>query len=185
VIFLGYYNVEPLRTEQEINEFRSALYELGGDRNKFLFTLGINTGLRISDLVKLKVHDIYGKPYTDLLEKKTKKKRRLHLVAIQGDIVEYCVGMQPDDFLFKSKKTDNHISTTQAYRILVAAGEWIGRKDIGTHTMRKTFGYHYYKKTKDVYTLMEIFGHAAPTITKKYIGIREDEIADSLKDFRL
>jgi integrase len=182
---MAYYNVEPLRTTEEINQMKSALHDLGGDRNKFLFTLGINTGLRISDLVKLKVGDVYGKPYTDLLEKKTQKKRRLHLIAIQGDIVEYCVDKQPDDFLFRSKKTDSNISTTQAYRILVAAGEWIGRKDIGTHTMRKTFGYHYYKKTKDVYTLMEIFGHAAPTITKKYIGIREDEIADSLKDFRL
>lgn len=182
---MGYYNVEPLRSPEEITQFRAALFELGGDRNKFLFTLGINTGLRISDLVKLKVGDIYGKPYADLLEKKTKKKRRLHLIAIQGDIVEYCIGKQPDDFLFPSKKTDSHISTTQAYRILVAAGEWIGRRDIGTHTMRKTFGYHYYKRTKDVYTLMEIFGHASPTITKRYIGIREDEIADSLKEFRL
>jgi integrase len=182
---MGYYNVEPLRTPEEISQFKSALHDLGGYRNKFLFTLGINTGLRISDLVKLKVGDIFGKPYTDLLEKKTQKKRRLHLIAIQGDIVEYCVGKHPEDFLFPSKKTDSHISTTQAYRILVAAGEWIGRKDIGTHTMRKTFGYHYYKRTKDVYTLMEIFGHASPTITKKYIGIREDEIADSLKDFRL
>lgn len=182
---MGYYNVEPLRTPEEIYQFKSALHDLGGDRNKFLFTLGINTGLRISDLVKLKVGDIYGKPYTDLLEKKTQKKRRLHLIAIQGDIVEYCVDKRPDDFLFPSRTGKNHISTTQAYRILAAAGEWIGRKDIGTHTMRKTFGYHFYKKTKDVYTLMEIFGHASPTITKKYIGIREDEIAESLKNFRL
>jgi integrase len=182
---MGFYNVEPLRTAHEISEFKSALHDLGGERDRFLFTLGINTGLRISDLIKLKVSDIYAKPYTDILEKKTEKKRRVHLLAIQGDIVEYCVDKQPDDVLFKSKKTDTHISTTQAYRILVAAGEWIGRKDIGTHTMRKTFGYHYYKRTKDVYTLMEIFGHASPSITKKYIGIREDEIADSLKDFRL
>lgn len=182
---MGFYNVEPLRTQSEIDQFRNALYELGGDRNRFLFTLGINTGLRVSDLIRLKVSDIYGKPYTDILEQKTQKRRRLHLVAIQGDIVEYCVDKKQSDYLFKSKKTDSHISTTQAYRILTAAGEWIGRKDIGTHTMRKTFGYHYYKKTKDVSTLMDIFGHAAPTITKKYIGIREDEIANTLKDFRL
>ncbi|MEW5570307.1 tyrosine-type recombinase/integrase [Rossellomorea marisflavi] len=109
-----------------------------------------------------------------MLEEKTKKKRRLHLIAIQGDIVEYCIEKQPDDFLFPSKKTDSHISTTQTYRILVATSEWIGRRDIGTPTMRKTFGYHYYKRTKDVYTLMEIFGHASPTITKRYIEICED-----------
>lgn len=65
---------------------REALFELGGDRNKFLFTLGINIGLKIGN--------IYGKPYADLLEKKTKKKRRLHLIAIQWGIVEYCIGKQ-------------------------------------------------------------------------------------------
>ncbi len=45
--------------------------------------------------------------------------------------------------------------------------------------------YHYYKRTKDAATLTEIFGHASPRITKRYIGINDDEIADSLKDFRL
>lgn len=56
---------------------------------------------------------------------------------------------------------------------------------VGTHTMRKTFGYHYYKRTKDVATLMEIFNHSAPSITKRYIGITQDEIDKSLEDFML
>jgi integrase len=182
---VGKYNVEPLRSVEEINEFKAALYELGGERDRFLFSLGINTGLRASDLVKLRVGDVRGKSYTDIVEEKTNKSRRLHLVAIQADIVEYCEGKKDIDFLFPSQKGGRHISTTQAYRILTKAGDWIGRNDIGTHTCRKTFGYHYYKRTKDVATLMEIFGHAAPSITKRYIGIRDDEIAASLKSFRL
>ena len=181
---MGKYNVEPLRTKKEIEEMKEALFELGGKRDKFLFILGINTGLRVSDLVKLKVGKVRGKAYADIVEKKTKKTRRLHLLAIQGDIVEYCTDKKDDDYLFASKK-GGYISTTQAYRILVRAGDWLGRSDIGSHSMRKTFGYHYYKKTKDVATLMEIFGHSTPKITKRYIGIRDEEIADSLKDFRL
>jgi integrase len=170
---------------EEISEFKSALFELGGARDRFLFLLGINTGLRVSDLVKLRVGDVRGKSYTDITEEKTNKSRRLHLTAIQPDIVEYCEGKKDSDYLFPSQKGGKNISTTQAYRILTRAGDWIGRNDIGTHTMRKVFGYHYYKRTKDVATLMEIFGHAAPSITKRYIGIRDDEIADSLKEFRL
>jgi integrase len=182
---MGKYNVEPLRTLEEINEMKSALYELGGARDRFLFVLGINTGLRASDLVRLKVGDIRGKAYADVTEEKTGKNRRLHLLAIQPDIVEYCADKHDGEYLFPSRKSNGHISTTQAYRILTRAGEWVGRNDIGTHTMRKTFGYHYYKRTKDIATLMEIFGHAAPSITKRYIGIRDDEIAETLKNFRL
>ena len=61
----------------------------------------------------------------------------------------------------------------------------VGWNHIGTHTMRKTFGYHYYKRKHDVVMLMNIFGHAAPSITKKYIGITYDEQEPSLKGFRL
>ena len=178
------FNVEPLRSLEEIEEMKKALFELGGARDKFLFTLGINTGLRISDIVPLRVGDVRGKLYLDLSEKKTAKKRRVHLYALQGDILEYCDGMADDEFLFPSRN-GGHISTTQAYRILVKAGDWIGRNDIGTHTMRKTFGLHYYRRTKDVATLMEIFNHSAPSVTKRYIGIRDEEIAESLKDFKL
>lgn len=178
------YNVEPLRSFSDIEDMKEALYELGGARDRFLFTLGINTGLRVSDLVTLTVGQIRNRSYADILEKKTGKKRRIHLLALQPDIIEYTEGMGDDEYLFPSRN-GGHISTTQAYRILVRAGDWIGRKDIGTHTMRKTFGYHYYRKTLDIATLMEIFGHSAPSITKRYIGIRDDEIADSLRDFRL
>ncbi|WP_018394549.1 site-specific integrase [Bacillus sp. 37MA] len=187
------YNVEPLRKVEDIVAMKTALLEVGnrskgktGQRDQFLFTIGINTGLRISDIVTLKVGDLRGKSYATIIEQKTDKARRVPLTAISADINEYCDGMSNDDWLFPSNRAGGtHISTTQAYRILTRAGDWLGREDIGTHTMRKTFGYHYYKRTKDAATLTEIFGHAAPSITKRYIGINDDEIADSLKDFRL
>jgi integrase len=179
------YNVEPLRTKADIDEFKAALFELGGARDRFLFVLGVNTGLRASDLTRLRVGEVCGKPYADITEQKTGKTRRLHLTALQSELVEYCADKAADEWLFPSRKGGRPISTTQAYRILARAGDWIGRHDIGTHTMRKTFGYHYYKRTKDIATLMEIFSHSAPSITKRYIGIRNDEIAESLKDFRL
>lgn len=181
---VGKYNVEPLRTPAEIEEMKNALYELGGERDRFLFVFGINVGLRISDIIPMRVGQVRSRAYTDIVEQKTGKTRRVHLLAIQPEIIEYTLGMRDNDFLFPSRN-GGHISRSQAYRILSLAGEWIGRNDIGTHTMRKTFGYHYYKKTHDIVTLMEIFSHSSASITKRYIGIRDDEIADSLRDFRL
>ena len=181
---MGKYSVEPLRTATEIKEMKEALLELGGKRDYFLFVFGINTGLRISDIVGVKVGQIKAKPYADIIEHKTGKARRVYLLAIQPEIIEYTDGMADDDYLFPSRN-GGHISRTHAYRILCQAGEWIGRDDIGTHSMRKTFGYHYYQRTKDLATLMEIFGHSSPSITKRYIGIRDEEIAASLRDFRL
>ena len=61
----------------------------------------------------------------------------------------------------------------------------LGRDDIGTHTMRKTFGYHHYKRNKDVATLQMLFNHSASSITLKYIGITDDEIDKSLENFSL
>lgn len=179
------YNVEPLRTPEEIKEFKDALLYVCSKRDWFMFVLGINTGLRISDILKLKVGEVRGKTTAIIIEEKNQKERKLFLSSIQNEIIQYCEDMADEDYLFPSKKGDKPISTTQAYRVLAKVADWLGRDDIGTHTMRKTFGYHYYKRTKDIATLMEIFNHSAPHITKRYIGITDDEIESSLVGFKL
>lgn len=186
-------DVQPLRTAAEIAEFRDALEVAGKKRNQsarnlLLFNIGVNTGLRISDIVALRVEDVRGKSSVLVREGKTKKMRTVHLSALMADIADYIEGLPEDAvWLFPSRNGGGagHISTTQAYRILTGAAALIGRDDIGTHTMRKTFGYFYYKKTHDVATLMEIFNHDSQATTKRYIGIRNDEIAATLRDFKL
>ena len=54
-------------------------------------------------------------------------------------------------------------------------------KNIGTHSFRKTFGYHFYKDNKDVVTLMKLFNHHDPSITLRYIGIERDEMSKAVK----
>lgn len=179
-------NVQPLRTSEEIKEMREALaMSTQADRNLLLFNIGINTGLRIGDIVKLRIEDVRGRSSFVIREGKTKKPRTVYLTAIMADIADYLADKPSEGWLFPSRKGDGHITTTQAYRILTKAADLIGRDDIGSHSMRKTFGYHYYQRTKDVATLMEIFNHADQATTKRYIGIRDDEIKDSLRDFRL
>lgn len=186
-------NVQPLRTVEEIEEMKLAIKrgskgtpkrkELA-DRDVLIFLLGINTGLRVNDIVKLKVKDVKGKNSLLIREGKTQKPREVNISMIKKELDNYTEEKNPNDYLFRSQK-GTQITTTQVYRILSNAGDFLGRDDIGTHTMRKTFGYHHYKQFKDVAILQEIFNHSAPSITKRYIGIRQDEINDTLKDFRL
>lgn len=181
-------NVQPLRTTKEITEMIDALgmSPNTAGRNVLLFKIGISTGLRIGDIVKLRVAEVKGKSSFKIREGKTKKERTVHLNAIMADIADYTEDLYEEEgYLFASRKGDSHITTTQAYRILVSAADMLGRKDVGTHTMRKTFGYHYYKQTYDILTLMNIFNHSDQSTTKRYIGITEEEVADSLKNFRL
>lgn len=179
------YDVQPLRSKIEIEDMKDSLRRWCGERDRFLFIFGINTGLRISDIVPLKVKDVRGKTQVVIVENKSSKKRIVNIKEIQSEIEAYTKGMDSEAWLFPSRKGNGHITPTQAYRALVKAGEMIDREDIGTHTMRKTFGYHYYKRTKDVAMLQEIFNHSAPSITKRYIGITQDEINQSLEGFKL
>lgn len=190
-------NVKALQTVKEIEDMKWALGRFCTPRDKFLFIFGINTGLRVSDILPLKVKDVRGKSHTAVVEKKsirtddetgkiTKyKTRNVNLIQISDEIKEYTKGMNDDDYLFPSRKGGKPITTTQAYRQLVHAGNMLDRDDIGTHTMRKTFGFHFYKKTKDIYALMDMFNHHAESVTKRYIGIRQEELDESLVGFKL
>lgn len=186
-------NVEPLRSDEEIKNMIFALRRGNGsypkrpeiaERDVLLFLIGINTGLRVNDIVRLKVKDVKKNTFT-IREGKTKKRREINVSMLRDEIDNYIEGKADHEYLFKSQKGMNPISTTQVYRILANAGEYAGYDYIGTHTMRKTFGYHHYKQFKDVAMLQEIFNHEAPSITKRYIGIRQDEINESLNGFRL
>ena len=86
----------------------------------------------------------------------------------------------------KVEKGDNKpITITQAYRIIVKAGKKVGLTDIGTHTMRKTFGYFHYQQFHDVALLQTIFNHSSPSITLRYVGINQEKIDDSYRNFSL
>ena len=189
------YNVKPIKTKQELEDFRSALLvgnldslsgNRSGKRNLMLFDFGVNTGLRVSDIVRLKVKQVQNKNRFTIRELKTGKERTVFIKNIRKELNNYIYEMKlkQDDFLFPSRKHCYHVSTTQVYRFLVKAGKTCGRNDIGTHTMRKTFGYHTYQMTKDVAMLMDMFNHAAPEITLRYIGISNEKNNSVIKKLR-
>lgn len=184
---MAFYNVQPLRSKKEIAEFADVLRKgKKAKRNLFLFKLGINTGLRMSDLVNLKVMDL---KYTDkprIIEKKTGKLKTLYLYNLQKEIRSYIKDKEDNDYLFVSNKGKNTpITVNGVYQIFREVGKQLSRNDIGTHTLRKTFGYHYYNQTKDIATLMVLFQHSSENITKRYIGISADELEEKMLKFKI
>ena len=176
--------VEPIRNMQDIEKIKKILGEKK-KRDLLLFILGINSGLRISDLLKLKVSDVKDKNRVEIVEKKTGKNKSFPIIQPIKNLIKNITRYQTEDnWLFKSQKGEGAISRIQAYRILKQVSK-IAKLTIkiGTHTLRKTFGYHFYKKTKDVALLQSILNHSTPKITLRYIGISQEIIESSLMKF--
>ncbi len=177
--------VDPIRNKEYINAVKRVLRE-SGTRNLLLFVLGINTGLRVSDLLNLRVRDVKDKESVQIREKKTHKTKKIPIPKeIRVFISEYVERKPLSRYLFKSKKYNKPISRVQAYRIIKDACGVLGIDHTGTHSLRKTFGYHFYKQTKDIAMLQQILNHSSQDITLRYIGVTQEVIEDNLKMFAL
>ena len=183
--------VQPIRDKNKIDEMKTELKKQG-TRDYLLFLLGINTGLRISDIIKLQVLDVLNedrtpKTHITITEKKTGKLKKFKINdSLSREIIEYTKSMEMNDYLFTSRKGINKpITRIQAYRILNTVAKKIGLEEIGTHTLRKTFGYHFYKRNKDIAMLQKLFNHSSPSTTLRYIGIEQDEIDEAYEDFEI
>lgn len=173
--------VEPIRELNKIKMIQDYLAK-SNKRDSLLFNFGINTGLRISDILKLKVCDVLNhkgevKNYLSIVEKKTGKLNRIKINDKLRDYLRsYLQELKPDmdQFIFQSKKGSRPISRVQAYRILILAARKFGIENFGTHSMRKTWGYWTYKRSKyNIGLIMETFNHSSPRITLRYIGISQ------------
>ena len=169
--------VEPIRSKEKVNDIMRYFSETS-KRNQLMFAIGIYTGLRISDILKLRVSDVSNQKYFDIIEKKTGKKRKFSInPELKKLFNAYCVGKEPNDYLIQSREGYNKpISRDMAYKIINQVCYDFGVENCGTHTLRKTFGYHYYQETGDLETLRIIFQHSHWSITAKYIGITKETI---------
>ena len=176
--------VEPIRNKKTLNKIKEILSK--NKRDFLIFSVGTNCGLRISDILALNVKVVRDKNHIDIIEKKTKKAKKIPVnEKLKPVIEEFIKGRKDDEPLFLSY-LNNRMERTQCYRIINHACKLAGVDyKIGTHTLRKTFGYHHYKKFKDVAILQKIFNHSAPDITLRYIGIDQDTIDKSYKSFVL
>lgn len=182
-------NVKPIKNLAEIELLKECLLTYCSKRDYVLFVLGINTGLRAGDLLNLKIIDVKGKKQVKVQELKTGKFTRIYLSNIFDILSDYINDLEnsakPTIWLFPSRKGNESMTVTQAYRQLNKAAEYAHLDAIGTETMRKTFGYWYYKKTGNIGELQAIYNNFSTTATLRYIGIDDDDIEKNLKSFIL
>ncbi len=174
--------VEPIREKAKIKQ----LYQyLNGSDPKYalIFKFGVNTGLRISDIIPIKASDIFNekwqfRDYLILNERKTAKEKKIKLNdTLRRCLLNYVKTQHLDfkDYLFQSQK-GGHLGRIQVYKVLKEAATVMGIENFGTHSLRKTWGYWTYKISKyNIGLIMDTFNHSSPGITLRYIGINQDQ----------
>jgi integrase len=173
--------VGPIRDEKHIKRVKRLLKD--EPRDLLLFTMGINNGMRISDLLKLKVGDVKDLQPGETLkirEQKTGKENVLMInKSVHGVLQQYLdeAGAKDGDYLFRSRNGENKSLTRETVNKMIK--EWTKslKGNYGSHTLRKTFGY--IQRTKygvSFEVLCKRFGHSSPSITMRYLGIDDKEV---------
>lgn len=177
---------QPIKQLEEITKLKSFFREKNDLRNFVLIVMGMNTALRISDLLNLRWKSVYDQQketyykHIKLTEQKTGKTNIIALnQAVTGSLEEFrqiCHSSQ-EDYIFQSRTGVNRpITRSQAYRIINRAAKDIGLEgNISCHSLRKTFGYQAWKKGVPPAVIMEIYNHTSLEITKRYLAIDQDD----------
>lgn len=168
--------VQPIRDYEKLEKIKRLLKERN-QRDFVLLLTGLYTALRISDILRIRVGDVKN-DYLNIRERKTSKLRRIYLhPELKAALREYIDDKEPYEHLFKSREGENRpITRARAYGIFSDVAKEVGLDSIGTHSLRKTFGYWVYKDTKDIAALQKLFNHSSPEETLRYIGIEQDNV---------
>ena len=150
---------------------------------ELILLVGFNTSLRVSDFRRFKVNDLRGRDYARITAKKTGKEARILInPSARRQINRLLSGRDGDEYIFRSRQRNGithkyePVTRQRCYQIINAIAREAGIEyRIGCHTLRKTFGYHYYRQYKDIGTLMSLFNHSEAGTTLIYIGIASDE----------
>lgn len=191
--------VQPIRDMDMLDRCLAIAREHDRNRRKgevsweLLLIVGFNTSLRISDIRRFRVRDLRGRDYAEIKAQKTGKEARILINPPARRVINRLLAGRPgDEYILQSRQrnTGNHkrrpISRQRAYQIINTIARKAGIQDhIGCHTLRKTFGYHYYKMTGDVVSLQRILCHSSRRETLIYIGVIQEEIDESLMRFNL
>ncbi len=184
---------QPIRDRQTLRRFKD--YYLDAEpnlRNYAIIIVGLNTALRISDILHLTCDCVYQngrvREHIVVREKKTGKENRIFLnreaVSVlseyRRELIKTDMYQSGNPYLFPSpKKAGAPLSRYQAYRMITAAAKAVGIEGhISCHSLRKTFGYHAWKQGNDPVVIMVIFNHSSLAITKRYLCIEQDDKDD-------
>lgn len=181
---------QPIKNLERIEQLKQYYLSKGDIRDYTLITLGLNTGLRIGDLLNLKWKDVYDfkknrfKKHINLIEQKTHKKNFIALnkaaITCLKILKNSLENINSEHYIIKSSQNVNKpIDRTQAFRIIKQGAKSIGiEENISCHSMRKTFGYWAWKNGVPPVIIMNIFNHSSIEITKLYLSIDQDDKDD-------
>jgi len=186
-------------TSMDWDDFKSLIGKLERDGEyKFclLITIGVFTGLRIGDLLKLRFSQFENSEILTIQEQKTKKTRRIKINTDLKEIVERIKGRMvvadTDQLIFVNRYGTKPIDKSYVnvkLKELLKQYNIVLEGNASSHLFRKTLGNRVLRlnnySNESVILLMELFGHSSPSITKKYLGIREKEIHDVYDSVRL
>jgi integrase len=178
--------VDPIRSLQDIDRIKVMLQKK--PRDLCFFVLGINTNLRASDLLGLRVHQVMSLIPGDeivLREKKTGKPRYIKankavVSAVNLWLERGGFGEDYNDWLFPSQKRGAPLTVPAVSRMVKWWCQAIGLKgNYAAHSLRKTWGYHQRVTFGvDLAVLMTAFNHSSQAVTLNYVGISREEVGD-------
>lgn len=187
---------QPIKSVKQLEQFKKYYQEVSPDsRNYALIILGLNTALRISDILRLHIADVWDfrqhcfNRHIEITERKTGKNTSIYINQEVRQALSAChlTSLDPGDALFPSHKhKGSPLSRYQAYRIIKKAAVHAGLPEhISCHSLRKTFGYHAWKQSVPPAMLMDIYNHSSYQITKRYLGIDQDDKDQVFEKIRL
>ena len=203
------HTAEPIKNLDDIKRVSSYLIKNKRYRDNMLFIVGINFGLRISDLIQLRFTQIIDDNLTfrttfPILEKKTKNTRRVkrnRYISINNAVMDAVTlylehtECKLDDYMFRSlrntdMKINEPITRAAVDRMLKGIADDLGLQNkMSTHSLRKTFGYHQMvmsnNSPRKLLLLQKMFGHSSAAQTLEYIGITEEEIEEAYLNLNL
>ena len=183
--------VEPIRDRKKIAQIKNLLRGQGRFRDLLLFTVGINTALRISDLLQLQIgqflddRESYKRRFWIHEQKRNKRHEVVINQSIQEVLKEYLkaypgVAENPECFVFFNTKMNSYsgpIKRGQAWKFIVKICCDVGLPgNFGTHSLRKTWGYHARMQGVDLALIMHKLNHESVAYTKRYLGITDNEL---------
>lgn len=178
---------QPIRKTEDLELLKNFyLTEKPNSRNYALICTAVNTALRISDILRLKWENVYHleskcfRTHLEIIENKTQKRT---LIALNHGIIQalslYLESLPPiteKQYIFTAKHSSTPLCREQAFRIIRKACIALKLPDnISPHSLRKTFGYHAWIADTNPALLVSIYNHSSYNITKRYLGIEQDE----------
>jgi len=178
--------VEPIRSKEKIEEIKQYLLENEPPRNYLFFVLGINFALRIGDFRPLKVKQVRNangsiKKMFYIRESKTNKQKCVQINEASRQALNFYfskVNAKQDDYLFQGRGY-KPLDRAHLWELI---NKWVRKVGLegkyGSHSLRKTFGYQARKMGVPIELIQAKFNHSTPSVTRRYIGITGEEVAE-------